>query len=196
MNERPRMSPFTALFLMIGGVSITGICAGTVILLYAVNAGLTRVDRVSGLVEHTLDNLPEIIDALPLEMVGPLAPQYADELSVDAQLTPYGWKGSLAPSVTITNNGAEVVTLLTVNVAAIDGQGRVVEEWSEIVATPIGLGDDLRGPILPNGTRRVVLDGHHWHNTVHGGDLTPVCEISELRTLTVDEAAPQPGADS
>lgn len=85
------------------------------------------------------------------------------------------------PALTITNNGTEVISLLAVHVVAFDGEGRLRYEWTEVVATPIAIEDELRGLLMPGQTRHALVD--HWHHLTDDsvGELTAEVDVSEIR---------------
>lgn len=190
MTGHTRMSPLTALFIGIFGVGAVGIASGTAIVLYGMRIIDTRATEVfgfaDGTISTTLDRLPELIESLP-KVVGDLlddrrAPDYAANLDIDVDFVVGERSGGLLPVMTITNNGSEVVSLLTVRVAALNRHKLPVREWTEVVATPIGINNNWRGPLLPGKTRYVIL-GSGWRSIPEerAGDFTGAVEISDIR---------------
>jgi hypothetical protein len=86
--------------------------------------------------------------------------------------------------VTIKNKGNELVSLLTVRVAALDARGRALHEWTTTAATPIGFEHEWRGPLMPGSTRHVVLDNGCFHRNELEGAETLVVEIADVRVWT------------
>jgi len=109
-----------------------------------------KASAILGLTEHTLDGLPELLDSLPTTIAEVLndrrAPDYAAELDIEVSFVPHERHGGLRPAITIKNNGTEVVSMLAVRVAALNGRNVPVQEWTEVVATPIAISGDWRGP--------------------------------------------------
>ena len=187
MTVQKRMSPLTALFLGIFGVGAVGIAAGSSIVLYAMRILDTKGSEILGFAEGTVAALPSVIDALPPAINDLLndrrAPEYARQLDIDVRLTAGEQPGSWRPVLTITNQGEEVVSMLAVRVAVLLQDGVPVREWTEVVATPIAIDDDWRGPLFPHATRHVVLSRRHCRGalTVNGAIPTTVAEVSEIR---------------
>ncbi len=82
--------------------------------------------------------------------------------------------------MTITNRGHEVVSTLAIRVAAVSGSNVPLHEWTEVVATPIAIVDEWRGPLMPGATRHVVLSSRRFYQ-VAPQDVTALTEFSEIR---------------
>jgi len=178
------MSPLTALFggmCIIGGIALGSITAVT---LYGMKIVDGKASNLIELVRNTLDNVPEIIASLPPAVGDALndrrAPEYAKSLDVQASLSPSGRGNGLRAVAAITNNGDKVVSMLAIRVVALDRSEAPVEEWTDVVATPIAVDDQWRGVLMPGETRHVVLDGFSLPPSVANA-VTTVAEISELR---------------
>ena len=190
MTGHTRMSPFTAFFLGLFGVGAVGILSATLIvfagmLIIGDKAG-DLVRFADGTITTTLDRLPGLLESLP-ESVGDIlndgrAPEYADNLDVKVAFAADEWSRGVRPVMTITNKGEEVVSLLAVRVAALNQQNLPIREWTEVVATPIGMCNDLRGPLYPGTTRYVVL-GSSWRGfpAERVDEITGAVEISDVR---------------
>ena len=84
--------------------------------------------------------------------------------------------------LTITNTGDRVVSMLAVRVAALNADNVPIRDWTQVVATPLAIEDDWRGPLFPNSWRHVVVSGYlGGHSISNVQRLTAVSEISELR---------------
>ena len=194
MNVQKRMSPLTALFIGIFGVGALTIAGVSSVVLYGMRIADNRITDVLGLAENTIDGLPELIESLPPAIGDVLndrrAPEYAGSLTVDVR---FGRDegGRSRPVMTITNNGSEVVSMLAVRVAALNGDGVPVGEWTEVVATPIAACDEWRGPLMPYATRHVVLSRCYAPAVRNADGLTAVHEISEIRVWKPDNASSQ-----
>ncbi|MCH9035291.1 MAG: hypothetical protein IID42_12455 [Planctomycetes bacterium] len=178
------MSPMTALFLGLCGVTAVGIASGTGIVLYGLRIANLNASSLLNLADSTIAGLPELIERLPPALADLLddrrAPDYAENLDVKVTFLADTRSDRIRPVMTVTNNGSSVVTMLTIRVAALNQEDVPLQEWTELVATPIGLNDDLRGPIFPGSTRHIVLRRGYLRKAV-GSTFTGAVEISELR---------------
>jgi hypothetical protein len=184
------MSPLTAFFLGLFGVGAVGIVSATLIvfagmLIVGEKAG-DLVRLADGTITTTLDRLPGLIESLP-ESVGDIlndgrAPEYSDNLDIKVAFATDERARGVRPVMTITNTGEEVVSLLAVRVAALSQDSLPLREWTEVVATPIGMCNDWRGPLYPGNTRYVVL-GSSWRSfpMERLGQITGAVEISDVR---------------
>jgi len=188
MHAQSRMSPLTAFFLGLFGVGAIGVASGAVIVLF----GLRMVDRHFGsavhIAENAIGNLPEFIEGLPPAIKDALhdrrAPEYATSIETTVDMVESKDNETVFPTITIRNKGTELVSLLTVRVAALDARGRATHEWTTAAATPIGIEREWRGPLMPGGTRHVVLDhGCYYQNDLDGSE-TLVVEIADVRVWT------------
>lgn len=182
MNDRTRMSPLTAFFLGLFGMGAVGIAAGASVVLYT----LTIVNQQAGLLVGFASNLPEFIEALPPSISEILhdrrAPDYASQVSVKVDFVQDARYDAIKPVLKIENNGDETITMLAVRVAVLNEAGLPIHEWTEVVATPIAIDDDWRGPMMPGNPRYVVLDSVWWdENNTELGKGTPVVEIADIR---------------
>ncbi len=82
--------------------------------------------------------------------------------------------------MTITNRGHEVVSTLAIRVAAVNGSNVPLHEWTEVVATPIAVVDEWRGPLMPGATRHVILSSRGF-SQIALQNVTAVTEFSEIR---------------
>jgi len=185
MNASRGMTPLTALFIGIFGVGALTIAGVSSVVLYAMRIADHRITDVLGLAENTIAGLPELIDSLP-PAIGDLlndrrAPEYAASLDVDVTFVTDERGGRIHPVMTIANEGDEVVSMLAVRVAALKANGVPIREWTEVVATPIAIENDWRGPLMPHATRHVVLSRYSGFPVKNADAVTAVHEISEVR---------------
>jgi len=187
MTVQKRMSPLTAFFLGVFGVSAVGITAVSAIVLYGMRIVDTKAANIVSFAGGTIENLPELFQSLP-PALGELlndrrAPEYAENIDVEVQFVSDPQSGRVQPVLTITNKGSEVVSMLAVRVAALTDKALPVGEWTEVVATPIALDGDWRGPLYPGGVRYVVMSRCRRSAIVSttGEAMVPAAEISELR---------------
>ncbi len=184
MTGPSRMSPMTALFLGLFGVGAVGIASGTGVVLYGMRILNSNATMLVGLADTTIAGLPDLIEKLPPALADLLddrrAPEYVENLDVKVVFLTDEKSGRVRPVMTVTNNGASVVTMLAIRVAALNQDDVPLQEWTELVATPIALDDELRGPIFPGNTRHVVL--RRGRMSVSGdASFTGAVEVSELR---------------
>jgi len=161
MNNSTRMSPLTAFFLGLFGCGAIGIAAVTVIVLDGMKMADRNINNVTHLAKEVIDGLPEIEDSLPPLLADALHdrrdPSYAANLQTKVQFVEDGRGEGLRPVLEITNKGDRVVSMLGIRVAAMNERGMPIRDWTEVVATPLALNDDWRGPLLPHETRHIVL---------------------------------------
>ena len=192
MNEQRRMSPVTAFFLGIFGVVAVVVVSGTLLTTYAMYIVDSKTDGAIGFAKTTLEGLPDLIDSLP-PALGELlndhrAPDYASNITIDVQMIIDDRNDTLRPVLSITNDGDEVVSMLAVRVAALNNDGVPVGDWTQVVATPIAIEGDWRGPLFPHTTRHVVGSRYSRCQTVSADvDVQPEVEISELRIWSPDD---------
>ena len=186
MNVQKRMSPITAFFLGIFSVIAIGIASGTLITLYGMYVIDAKASSVLGLAKGTITGLPDLLDSLPPAVSDVLndrrAPEYAAQLEIDVHLITDERSGGVRPVLTVTNTGDEVVSMLAVRVAALNADSVPLRDWTQVVATPLAIEDDWRGPLFPHGQRHVVLPGFLSRRLIGEVQrLSTVSEISELR---------------
>lgn len=192
MNEQRRMSPVTAFFLGIFGVVGVVIVSATLLTTYAMYIVDSKTDGVLGFAKTTIEGLPDLVDSLP-PALGELLndhrePEYASNIKIDVQMITDERTNTVRPALTITNEGDEVVSMLAVRVAALNSNGVPVGDWTQVVATPIAIEDEWRGPLFPHTTRHVVCSRYGGSRSVSAKiDVRPVAEISELRIWVPNE---------
>ena len=185
MNTHTRMSPLTALFLGIFGVGAVGIAAGATVILYSLHILDSKASALVGFAGHSVEALPALINALPPAIGDVLndrrAPDYAANLEVSVRFVANEQNEGIRPVVSVTNKGKEVVSMLAVRVAALDARKVPIREWTEVVATPLAIDHDWRGPLMPGATRHVVLSSWRSFPVDKADALLAAPEISELR---------------
>ncbi|MDO8630054.1 MAG: hypothetical protein Q7R41_06130 [Phycisphaerales bacterium] len=184
MNNPTRMSPLTALFLGIFFVGAVTIGSAATVILYGMRIIDSKASALIRFAGNTVEGLPELVQSLP-PAIGDIlhdrrAPDYAGRISVDVKLSADEASGTVRPVLTVKNGGDEVVSLLAVRVAALDAGGVPVKDWTEVVATPLAIDDDWRGPLMPGATRYVVLSGSR-SLAGKAGTVTAVAEIGDVR---------------
>jgi hypothetical protein len=190
MTTKQRMSPLTAFFIGLFGLGTVAIIALGLIVLYGMVIADTQIDSVldttSEMVSDTVEGLPALIDALPPIVTDPLsdrrAPEYAEKLVAEVNWIPISDGQYFRPAVTVTNKGDEMVTLLSLRVAALDGDKRPLADWTEVVATPFTIEDEnWRGPLMPGQTRHALLYGRYKLKPTTAEKTVPAIEITDVR---------------
>jgi hypothetical protein len=180
------MSPLTAFFLGVFGLGAVAVAAGATVILCTLRIVDHRVGSVLGFAEHTIADLPEIIDRLPQALGDVLedrrAPDYAPSIKVSVDFIVDETRQAVRPALTVINQGGEVVSVLSVHLAALDGNARPLCEWTEVVATPLAINDDWRGPLMPGATRYVVAGSRsRCLGPIDPVNLKPAIELSDIR---------------
>lgn len=178
---RKPMGFFAVAAMGISAVLVTAILSATGVAMY----GLRVVDKKSGnlleLVQEAAKSFPEIRAALPPALADALddarAPEYRDSLRISAKLSDETdrW-GYHRASVEVENTGDQTVSLLSMRLIGLDGDGDPAQERSVYAATPLQIENDWRGPLLPRETRRLVVRGFFAE-----GVASVVPEITDVR---------------
>lgn len=199
MVPQKRMSPLTALVLGVSGVLAVAIASASAVVVYGLHVAGGNAEAIVKFAENTVEGLPELLDALPPAVSDILNdrrdPSYIDHIEVDAKFVPTEHAGRYVPALVVKNNGTEVVSLLSVRVAAVEKDGTARREWQELAATPFSLeDDDWRGPLMPGATRHIVM--HRWRavSADSADALVPDVEIGDLRVWCGERASN--GSDS
>lgn len=180
-----KSGPITALVKGVFSVIIVAIICVSVLGF----AGLRTVDhQFTEVRRDLLGSLPEIIRALP-DWRESLPPQvaealddrraldYIDNLDIAGRFesapSEFGDRGQVV--ITVTNNGTETVSLLTLRLLAEDESPEFARQ-NVVVASPLSFIEDLEGPLLAGSTRKILVPIHEVH-----GDLNVILEPTELR---------------
>lgn len=174
-------------------VVITVAVCCTAVLLYTVHLAGEKSERLVTLVEGAVRGLPEFEKALPPALSDILndrrQPDYASQLAISAKVTPRPGRHSFArTAVEITNNGQEVVSLLSLRVTLLDDSGQLRCESQTWAATPLATDGELRGPIMPGSRRYFLTQAMCDSDSVES--LHAEVEITELRIWNGPTKAP------
>jgi hypothetical protein len=183
MEPKQRMSPFTALFLGTTAVAVAVITSLAIIVIYGMHLAGQSCGGLVGVAEKAVQGLPDLAASLP-PAIGDLlndrrAPDYVKDLAIDVHWASGETGRDLSrPIVSVQNKGAQMITLLTMRVAALDSDNEPVHEWTTAAATPLTVEHEWRGPILPSGERRYAL-----HRLPDGSskDTTLKWEVTDVR---------------
>lgn len=164
------------------GLLITVVICATGIGVYALHVVDGKLDRTLGFVDGVITSMPEWQAALPPLLADAASDRrdiaYRDalEIKIDSVKNRRG-EGQLAV-LTVHNTGDESVSYMTVNLRCSDDRGVPVEQRGVIVATPLQIEDDWRGPLLAGETRQIVIRLGRGNE-----ELKPAIELTDLRVF-------------
>lgn len=172
-------------------VTITVCC--TAVVLYTVHLAGDKSERLVTLAEGAVRGLPELEKALPPVLSDMLddhrQPDYAGKLAITAKVSPRpGRHGFARMAIEITNNGSEVVSLLSLRIILLDETGQLVCETQQWAATPMATDGEWRGPIMPGSRRYFVAQCMCGNDSAE--PLHAEVEITELRIWNGPAKAP------
>ncbi len=167
-------------------IIVTLLVSCTVLLLYTVHVASDKSERVITLAQSALKGLPELTHSLPPALADMLddhrRPDYCKELTISAKVVaPPDSHGRVRTTVEVVNNGAEVVSLLSLRILILDEQNQLLCESQEWAATPFAADDGWRGPIMPGSRRHFVCYRACGRNVDSMTDLNTEVEVTELR---------------
>ena len=167
-------------------IIVTLLVSCTVLLLYTVHLASDKSERVITLAQSALKGLPDLTHSLPPALADMLddhrRPDYCKELAISARVvSPPDSHGRVRTAVEVVNNGAEVVSLLSLRIVILDEQKQLLCESQEWAATPFAADDGWRGPIMPGSRRHFVCYRSCGRNTDFLTDLSTEVEVTELR---------------
>ena len=175
----------SALVFGICAIIIALIVSLTVVVIYAMDFAGDKSEQIVELVQSAVQGLPPLQKSLPPALADVLAdrrqPDYSSQLDVTAKTeTTPEQSGRIRTSVTVINNGQQVVSLLSLRVVILNSDGEVVDESNELAATPFAADDDWRGPILP-GAHRYFSCSHNAPRNASTESLKTEVEITDIR---------------
>ena len=182
----------SALALGLSAIIIALIVSFTVMVIYGVHFAGEKSEQLVALVEDAVQGLPALQKSLPPAFADMLddhrQPDYSSQLDITAKTAAVPEQsGRIRTSVTVANNGPQVVSLLSLRVVILNGAGEIVDESNEWAATPLAADDGWRGPILPGAHRYFSC----FHNAPHAGStegLKTQVEITDIRIWTGSQA--------
>jgi hypothetical protein len=188
---------FSALALGLAGVIITLIVCCTVIIIYGMHFAGEKSEALVSLAQDAVQGLPTLQKSLPPVLADLLddhrQPDYRTQLQITAKTAPSpDQNGKLRTSVTVANNGPEVVSLLSLRVVVLNPQGQILTESNEWAATPFAAKDDWRGPLMPGSVRYFTCSGSDAAAS-SADDLKTEVEITDVRIWNGGKSAPSTG---
>ena len=189
MHAPKRMSVFTATALGLSAVIITCVVSASIITLYGMRIIDKKADTLVGTVQVLIEQLPALKAALPPALADAISderrPDYADRLDIEASVRPHAGRSNRAEtSISIANQGDEVISTLALRVVVLDEDGRPISGGAEYVATPLAIDNDWRGPLMPGSKRRIART-HYCPRKAASVEY----EITELRIWRPEQAA-------
>lgn len=177
---RKRLGFFSIAIISIAGVVMTVIVCASALAFRGLAIVDRKADTLTGIATDLVKALPEYREALPPALADALdderRPDYLSNLKIDARLVEADSRGHSRGVVEVTNNGEEIVSMLSIRVVGLDRGDEPVWERSTWGATPIQIEDDWRGPLMPGVTRRIPI--RMWP---HDRASALSCEVTEIR---------------
>ncbi|MBN2313872.1 MAG: hypothetical protein JXM79_08070 [Sedimentisphaerales bacterium] len=177
----------SALVMGLCALLITIILSGTAVVLYSMHFIGDKSEKiVTSLIEDAVQGLPVLQKSLP-PVLGDLLndrrlPDYRDQLDILAKTTVQDeQRGRMRTEIKITNNGDEVVSLLSLRVIILDSREEILDESNQWAATPIAADDDWHGPIMPGSSRRFAVSHYRRSDDLYLEDLKTEVEITDVR---------------
>lgn len=184
----------SALALGFSAVVIALIVSCTVIIIYGVHFAGEKSEKLVSLVEDAVRGLPTLQKSLPPVFADILddrrQPDYSTQLEITAKTASSpDQNGRVRTSITVVNNGQEVVSLLSLRVAVLNSQGQILAESNEWAATPFAADHDWPGPLMP-GSRRYFTSSGRGPLASSADDLKTEVEITDIRIWSGQKNAP------
>ncbi|MHC4680399.1 MAG: hypothetical protein ACYTEK_17060 [Planctomycetota bacterium] len=175
----------SALALGVSAIAIALIISCTVVIIYGLHFAGEKSERLVSLVEDAVRGLPTLQKSLPPVFADILddhrQPAYSSQLEITAKTTPSPEQsGRARTSITIVNNGPEVVSLLSLRIVVLNGVGEVLSESNEWAATPFAADHDWPGPLMP-GSRRYFSCSHSTSRVMSMEEMATEVEITDIR---------------
>jgi len=175
----------SSLAMGLSAIVITIVISCTVLIIYGIHFAGDRSDRLISLVGDTIEDLPDLREALPPALADVLDdrrdPGYVDELDISAvtALTP-DRHNAVRTRIEVENKGDEIVSLLSLRIVIFGQDGRILSESNEWAATPIAADDEWRGPLMP-GSHRYFVSHSRSLPVFLGDDLRTEVEVTDVR---------------
>lgn len=182
-------------------VIITIAVCCTAVVLYTVHLAGEKSERLVVLAESAVRGLPELAESLPPVLSDMLddhrQPDYAGKLAISANVSPQsGLHGPIRTAIEITNNGQEVVSLLSLRIIILDEHEQLLAESQQWAATPLATDGEWRGPIMPGSRRYFVAPCMGMYGIDAAEGLHAEVEITELRVWNGPTKAPAADAQA
>ena len=186
----------SALAMGLCALAITIILSGTAVVLYGMHfVGEKSEKIVTSFVEDAIQGLPALQKSLP-PVLGDLlddrrVPEYCNQLNIRARTSVQDDRnGRMRTEIKVTNNGEEVVSLLSLRIVIFDSRDEILDESNEWAATPIAADDDWRGPIMPGSNRHFIVSHYRRSPNLYLEDLKTEVEITDVRVWNSSKNTP------
>jgi hypothetical protein len=158
----------------------------TVLVIYGVHFVGDKSEELVTTIGSALGGLDEFQESLPPIVADVLndrrEPAYREQIEIAVRMSEKeGSSGARRMNVEVTNNGEEVVSLLSFRIVVVDGRGEVVAESDEWAATPFATDGGWRGPLMSGSKRRFVAWGRNVCGVSASAELKIEVEITDLR---------------
>jgi len=201
MSDYPRITYkrhtfLSALAMGLCALAITIILSGTAVVIYGMHFVGDKSEKiVSSFIEDAIQGLPVLQKSLPPVLADLLddrrQPDYCAQLEITAKtMVQPARRGRMRTEVKVTNNGDEVVSLLSLRMVVLDSGGEILAESNEWAATPLAADDDWRGPIMPGSSRRFAVSHYGASPEYRLDELKTEVEITDVRVWNNNKNAP------
>ena len=182
----------SSLVLSLFGTFCVLIVCATCVTIYGVKVVNERLDSLIEISPEAITALTNWQQALPPAVNDALndrrMPEYREKVTVTTKLV-RDWKTErLVPIVEVSNEGDQIVSLLSLRLQVEDDESMPVEELTVYAATPLAIDGEWRGPLLPGSNRRFKAPRLRT-DTFRGAE----CDIRDLRTARVGRPGRGPG---
>ncbi len=177
-----RRSFASALVLGFFGTVCVLIICGASVAIYGLKIVNDKVDELIAVSPEALNAVTSWQQAMPPAVTDALQdrrmPEYREQIEVHTELVRDWRTERQIPVVEVTNNGDQVISLMSLRLVIQDDELIPVEELSVYAATPLAVESEWRGPLMP-GSKRRFRAGHIRADMYD--KLTISSEICELR---------------
>jgi hypothetical protein len=177
-----RRSFASALVLGFFGTLCVLIICGASVAIYGMKMVNDKLDELIAISPEALTAVTSWQEAMPPAVTDALQdrrmPQYRNQVEIHTELVRDWRTERQIPVVEVTNNGDQVISLMSLRLLIQDEDLVPIEELTIYAATPLAMDSQWRGPLLP-GSKRRFKAGHIRCDVLD--DLVISSEICELR---------------
>jgi hypothetical protein len=183
MHPQKRLGTFAALALGLSAVAITCIVSASAIVIYGMGIVDSKTGDILDTVEAVVEEVPALRAALPPFLADAVndqrRPDYTDCVDIQVDVHRSERSRSAPATITVLNDGDEVITTLAVRIVLLDDQGRPVTATTRYLATPLSIDNDWPGPLMPGATRHAAA----YFPRIRGASAV-AHEVTEIRVWT------------
>jgi hypothetical protein len=177
-----RRSFASALVLGFFGTLCVLIICGACVAIYGMKMVNDKLDELIAISPEALTAVTSWQEAMPPAVTDALQdrrmPEYRNQVEIHTELVRDWRTERQIPVVEVTNNGDQVISLMSLRLLVQDEDLVPLEEMTIYAATPLAVESEWRGPLLP-GSKRRFKAGHIRGDVLD--DLVISTEICELR---------------